>query len=322
MDILSAIKKNKVAVVAGRDYFSQLNSVRIAVKHQGIFPNPQQWYRVGEITYEYVSEWCQDYLGLSLDELDESALIKDREVKEWYDKAKNAFRQGQYKECLEHLAYATKSLFRSNRALRNLSVGNPNAEDAIKLAAFGVHANDYLALQEFLPSFRFRAADKIYVVKWDQKKYGHPGNWTKTSAEFSLKTFVNMALRIQDAEWIPGAIGFDLLYEHEITALVDDVEITQEKPGSTLASICSPERVVVRILKRNESLRCRVSPKERSWHGGLLSHLEPQIFSIFIDDPLFWGEVQADKVHVTCVPKDNELVRDYFPDLPEIEYKP
>jgi hypothetical protein len=137
--------------VAGRDYFSQLNRVRTDIKHHGIFPDPQQWFRVGERTWAYVSSWCQEYLGLSLDDLDESALISDPDVKRHYDAAVEAFYRDLFKGALEHLAYASDALFKSNRALRNLIVGLPRAEDAIKLAAFGVHANDYLALQEFLP---------------------------------------------------------------------------------------------------------------------------------------------------------------------------
>jgi hypothetical protein len=98
MDILSAIQKVPGAVIAGRDYFSQLNSVRNSLKHQGIFPDPQQWYRVGERTYDYVSEWCQRNLGLSLDELDESALIANQEVKEFYAKAIEAFQRSSIKK--------------------------------------------------------------------------------------------------------------------------------------------------------------------------------------------------------------------------------
>ncbi len=116
MDILSAIKKNQGAVVAGRDYFSQLNSVRNSLKHQGIFANQQDWYRVGERTYDHVSEWCQQYLGLSLNELDESALIANQDVKELSDTAKDLFQQGQHKRCLEHLALAAEYLFKSNQA--------------------------------------------------------------------------------------------------------------------------------------------------------------------------------------------------------------
>ena len=169
MQYFPAIRKeHPTEAVVGREYFSQLNRVRTDIKHHGIFPDPNQWYRVGERTFDYVSKWCQQYLGLSLDELDESALIGNKEVKEFYDKAIEAFQQEHYKESLEYLAYAAETLFRSNQALRNLSVGNPRAEDAIKLAAFGVHANDYLALQEFLPSFRYKPAQKQKIVKWKQ----------------------------------------------------------------------------------------------------------------------------------------------------------
>jgi hypothetical protein len=66
MGILSEIKKDMGAAVPHRDYFSRLNTVRKAIKHEGVFPDPQQWYRVGELAYEYVSEWCQKYLGLSV----------------------------------------------------------------------------------------------------------------------------------------------------------------------------------------------------------------------------------------------------------------
>src|SRR5258707_5796629 len=37
--------------VHGKDYFSSLNRVRVDIKHYGIFPDPRQWARVGEITY-------------------------------------------------------------------------------------------------------------------------------------------------------------------------------------------------------------------------------------------------------------------------------
>jgi hypothetical protein len=215
MDYFPAIQKtHQDGEVPGRDFFSKLNSVRVNIKHLGVFPDPQQWYRVGERTYDYVSGWCQQYLELSFEELDQSALIVDQSVKDFFDHSKNAFQQKQYKESLEYLAYAMQTLFNSNKALRNLVVGAPRAEDAIKLATFGVHANDYLALQEFLPGVINR--ENNLVTMWDQKKFGHPGNWREDAVEFALKTFIEVALRIQNATWIPGAIEFDSLYEHKI----------------------------------------------------------------------------------------------------------
>jgi hypothetical protein len=323
MDYFPEIKKehpNKP--VAGQPYFSQLNSVRIGIKHEGNFPEPNQWKRVGERTYEYVSEWCQEYLGLSLDELDESVLIRDEKVKEWHKKAKEALEHGQFRESLEHLAYATEALFSSNRALRGLIIGKSRAEDAIKLAAFGVHANDYLALQEFLPSLVLKRGHDQPVVKWEQDEYGHPGNWTRYAAEFALKTFVDVALRIQDADWIPGAIEFDILYEHKITALEDGVEITQDKTATASKDLLNPERVVIKTLNKGESLRGWVKPKSpRNILESLFGQERP-VYSIITSDPQFYGEFEADKVCIICVPKDNDFVREHFRDLPEVEYKP
>ncbi len=62
-----------------------------------MFPDPKQWFRVGEKTRSYVSIWCGKYLSISLDDLDESDMISDPKVKKQYDIAKKAFVKGDYK---------------------------------------------------------------------------------------------------------------------------------------------------------------------------------------------------------------------------------
>jgi len=205
--------------VAGQDYFSQLNDVRVGVKHKGIFPDPKQWLRVGDKVYSYISEWCSSYLKISFDELDESDMITDSDVKRQYDAARDALVRGAFKSALEALALGLYLLFDRNRALRSLHVGIPLAEDALKLSAFGVHANEFLMLQEFLPTVSYSTVDGKERVSWEREKYGHPANWRKDAVGFCLKTFVRVALCIQDAEWIPGPIDFETVYEHKVTAL-------------------------------------------------------------------------------------------------------
>jgi len=302
--------------VPGRDYFSQLNQVRIGIKHTGIFPDPKQWFRVGETTRSYVSTWCDKYLGISLDGLDESDMISDADVKKQYDIAKQAFTDGDYKGVLENLSIALHLLFESNRALHDLQVGTPRAEDALKLSAFGVHANEFLALQEFLPHC-YSGTE----VHWKQEQFGHPANWRRDAAEFCLRVFVSVALRIQDAQWIPGAVEFDFVYEHKVTALVDNVEIVQERSKGLLGP---KEKVVVRMLKKGESIRGRVKKEGDPITAALLGkEYKPvlRFMSHHYGEPSIFGEIEADKVHITCVPRDNGIFREYFPDLSEIEYK-
>ena len=307
--------------VPGRDYFAQLNTVRNNIKHHGIFPDMQQWHRVAERTYEYISVWCEKYLSISIDDLDESALISNADVKILVNKAKEKLNQGDYKGVLEEVAFAMQTLFDSNKALRNLVVGHARAEDAIKLSAFGVHSNDFLALQEFLPSLIYRpgGAGRLFI-KWSQGKFGHPANWTQSTAEFSLRTFVNVTLRIQDAEWIPGAIDFSFVYEHRITAKVDGVEIVQERRRGGLLG--SSERVVVRTLRQGESIRGDVTEKRDSWLAMLEGREPEHVLSIHNFDGGIWGEVEADKVDVTCVPRNRPFVQEHFPDLSELDYNP
>jgi hypothetical protein len=307
--------------VAGRDYFSQLNEVRIGIKHKGIFPETKQWFRVGEKTYSYVAIWCQRYLHISLDDLDESDMITDPDVKKQYDLAKISLDQGDYKGVLENLALALYSLFESNQALRNLRVGKVRAEDALKLSAFGVHANEFLALQEFLPCVRYSNIDNQVTIDWEQEIFGHPANWNHDTAEFCLKTFVSIALRIQDAEWIPMALDFNLVYEHKITALVDDVNIVQERliKGMAKALIGPTEKVVVHTLKKGESMRGEVTKKDDL--ASLFGREHKPILHFMNYKESIWGDIEADKVSITCVPRDAKIVREYFPNLPEFEYK-
>jgi len=301
--------------VEGKEFFNQLNRVRNAIKHEGIFPDPQQWSRVGERTYDYVSTWCKQYLDCELDELDESTLISNQEIKQYFNLAQQAYRQDKYREVLENLALAAHALFRSNSVLRGLVVGNSRAEDALKLSAFGVHANDYLGLQEFLPQVVERQRGTV-EVKWEQEKFGHPGNWRKEAADFCLRTFLHIALCIQDAEWIPGAIDFHVLYDHKVVALEDGVEIWVEEGRS----FEQKRKKVVRSLQRGDCLRGYV----RRGQGFLVDTLfkeeqESVLWFANIEDS-FFGYIPSNKVRVTCVPKDLPLVAQYFPNLPELDY--
>ena len=325
MDYLAALKKlHPEREVKGRPYFNQLNRARVDIKHYGIIPNATDWARVADNVYNYIFDFCIDYLGISLDDLDESILLASATVKRWYDQARTARAAGKYREVLEYLAWAMFCLFKESAGLRGLSVGQADASAAIKLTGFGVHANDYLALQEFLPEVQ-EQSDETLKVNWHQSKYGHPGNWREDAASFCLETFLDVALKIQTARWIPGAIDFMLLYEQQVTAIQDEVEIWRSKTGGTLYLPKDEEdKVVVRRLKRGEVIRGHVSRHVRTNREAMSGIPVQDVLSIisFASGELEDGFVEASAVKVTCVPHDNNLVRQYFSDLPEIPWEP
>ena|SRR5436305_9502354 len=53
-----------------RGYMMTLNNVRVALKHFGVRPDSKQWANVSQTTYEYIADWCTDYLQVNYDELD------------------------------------------------------------------------------------------------------------------------------------------------------------------------------------------------------------------------------------------------------------
>jgi hypothetical protein len=321
--------------VEGKEFLRQLNEARIGIKHIGNFPDPKQWARVGERIFERISKWCGEYLGVSLDDLDESALLKSVTVKAYFDSAKAAMTDHKYEEVLIQIGKALHTVFDENSALFGFDVGIAKPEDAIRLAGFGVHANDYLALQEFLPEID-KGSEGRLRHKWKQGQFGHPGNWRKDAAEFCLSAFLDVALKIQDARWIPGAVRFDTLYKFRITALRDGVEVWtyREKPqrgGSGLAGLSKlleapPSKEPYRVLNKGDSLWGRVeavrsdSPQDRlraALGGGPLPIAVIKI-TTFKDPRIAY--VAADAVKVTCVPR--ESWKEYIPDLPEIEWTP
>jgi hypothetical protein len=169
MDYFESFKTAKNTEVYAREYFRNLNTTRNALKHQGLFPDNRQWARVGETSFQHITKWCWDYLGESFTELDESTLLLNASVKQLYDEARQSARNKDYKTTLEKLALALSIVFEENSALRGFEAGNSNAEDAIRVVGFGVHGNDFLALQQFLPHvsrFWFGLTAKTYV-KWD-----------------------------------------------------------------------------------------------------------------------------------------------------------
>jgi hypothetical protein len=328
MDYLSALRTlHPERDVKGRRYFDQLNRVRVDIKHYGVFPDAKQWARVADNVYTYISELCSEYLDVSLDDLDESMLLTSTTVKGWYDQARTARADGKYREALECLAQAMFFLFKENARLRYLSVGRANPTDAIKLTGFGVHANDYLALQEFLPEVQ-ETSDDTPKVTWKQGEYGHPGNWREDAASFCLKTFLDIALKIQSARWIPGAISFVFLYEYQVTAMRDVVEIWRPKSGP-FPSKDKSDKEPVRTLRKGETIRGQVSRyKEPRMMEAIIGGPDEDILYIMWSSSSIWasppgsGYVETSAVKVTCVPRDNNLVHEYFPDLQEIAWEP
>ena len=328
MDYFEPIKEGKHPASRrhGKEYCRQLNQVGNDIKHLGILPNARQWGSVGEKLYTIVSAWCSEYLGATLEDMDLSDLLKNSNVRMSVRTAKQAITNGAFRDALISIAQGMYYLFKDNPALLNVIVGFPRAEDAIKLAGFGVHANDFLTLQQFLP--RVTAYSGELECHWNQEEFGHPGNWRKEAAEFCLKTFLDLALKIQDAEERPTPIPFGLVYLHKLTALVDGVKIWSlpwnviQMPDQTQS--VQPEvkqnRKLWKTLNTGESIVTYLR-KPDPIQETLPQYIDSGEF-IFNIDFLEFGAVAKKDVKVTCVPTAN--ASQMLPDvvLTEIDWEP
>ena len=338
MDYFDPLEKAQKKSAHGREYFRQLNGVRNLLKHQGLYPDAKQWSRVGEIVFQHVNKWCWDFLTTSFADLDESALLAEVNVKHLYDESKEIAASGNFKGALEKIALALSLVFSGNAALRGLEAGHPSSDDAIRLAGFGVHANDFLALQQFLP-YVSSWGDKKGVPQWKQSMFGHPGNWTERNVDFCLKTFVDVAVKIQGAQYVPKAWERIMLYDQQIEALKDGViiwnEVKRDSKGRLLTGFeaFAPGEVqkeTVRTLKLGETLQVVASIATESSGSSMQDALmgggvkNPKVLTVMKleKDAFLMGKVFAEEVKVTCVPKEADYIKQYFGWLPTFEWEP
>lgn len=327
VECLNLIKVKERAAEKPTTYFRDLNEVRDSLKHVGILPNTRQWGQVGQDTYEKLSLVCHVCIGRSLDEIDESALLRDEEVRRYFNIARDAAAAGQFMQTLKEVGKALCVLLDANTAVGGITVGEAKAEDAIKLSGFGIPANEFLRLQEFLPRV-FRLGEGPFTITWKQSEFGHPGNWREDAAQFCLETFLHIAPLIQDAKWIPGAIEFRYLYEYKITSKEENIEIWEEVQLATDYDETEKTKRKVGQLQKGESKTFSAfhQPLVSSWYddrtGSFLKIVELQddsrMHGLGLPEPRRF--VEFDKVTISCIP--NALALDRLPNLTDIPWRP
>jgi hypothetical protein len=318
-------------------YFQQLNAARNGLKHTGNLPNTSQWASVADDVLDKLSSICEATLQVSLDAVDESELLRDNDTKAYLQAAKRARDSGDFKLALEEIARALCTSF-LNMPGTMFNVGCPKAEDALKLTAFGVPANDFLRLQEFLPAMcdypstesnRVNAPD----ISWKQNGFGHPGNWRKEVVDFCLSACLDVALRIQNAPEIPYAIPFEYEYDYKVTAIKDNVEVWDDLIEEQLEQIppfdenepnVRPFRESKRRLAKGESIilsgktRPLVS-NDRALDGRPIKRLQVSTNDLQGIYPHGKAEfVNLEQVQIICVPKGSGSL----PDIPYEEDDP
>jgi hypothetical protein len=133
----------------GSTFISQLNKARTGFKHAGIFPDPRQWYRVIENTWDWLDQWCALYLGARINEIDVGELLEHTPVRDLYGRAKTLCGGGHYKESLELLGNALLLVLKDVPRVVFPVVGprhqnQPIINQALHLTAFGVNPSDFL----------------------------------------------------------------------------------------------------------------------------------------------------------------------------------
>src|SRR6266481_1777333 len=322
-------------------YFKQLNDTRNSLKHSGVLPNIGYWGSVASDVFEKLSSLCYATLAISLDDVDESELLINDEARTHLSAAKQARAAQDFKLAIEEIGKALFVSLDDAPDVGKIQVGQAKAEDALKLTAFGISANDFLRFQEFLPMVSgypliLTGKRQPPDVDWKQNGFGHPGNWNDDVAGFCISTYLSVALGIQNAPPIPHAREFSRLYECKVTAIEDQVEVWKDfvDPEQQMTQVYSnnarPFRTHVRFLKKGESVIVSVHAKPLVSHDLSLSgkpikrvRISPDQKRRFLETFSPGSElaefVNLACVNITCVPQ--EWTEEQSLGLPEIPWE-
>jgi len=240
MQIASAVNsKDSARPLPGLDYLRSLNEARVSFKHRGNPPSSQVWHRVTEKVYDYIDQWCRMYLQRSFENVQLEQLLAREVVRGRFQSAKAKYGVEDYKGALEDLALeivptTPYPILRGSRT-----------EQAVNLLGYGVHAGDFLRLRQLLPAVELGDESGVLEVKWELRVTGHPGNWTKENVKFCLDSVLDIALKTQNAPWVPRPFRFREIYDDVITPKDEDANlfcVTVHDIGSfrSLRQLCIP----------------------------------------------------------------------------------
>jgi hypothetical protein len=203
------------------DKFDQMNRLRVAFKHHGNLPEVSSTFNLYSDVVDLLNGICSHLIGIALVEINHSAAIKDELARNRLVHAEQLIHVGDYKKALETISLALSQAFSSLNLPTYMNPGKASSEDALLLSGRGVDPASFLTMQKLLPFAH------IYVdndeVKWELRKTGHKGNWTKEDTEFCLRTAISTIVRLQSAQEMPIPQGFYDWFD-------DVVEILSEAP--------------------------------------------------------------------------------------------
>jgi hypothetical protein len=151
---------------------------------------------------------------------------------------------------------------------------------------------------------------------------------------------VDVAVKIQGTQWILGALERHVLYDQQIEAVRDGVEIWTEVQRDSRGNLLGFEasqsgetrKEVVRVLKRGETFRGSASiAKERPSNSSLAALMggsvkNPKVLQVSAlgkdGEDILYGKVLAADVRVTYVPKNADYINKYFAGLPTFDWEP
>jgi len=259
-----------------------LNSIRVAIKHLGVFPDPTTSSHFPNVVGDLLEQLCNTYLDCDLGSLSLASMIESDTVKALVLEAEQAITDEDYKVAIEKLAFAMcrlagmDSVFAQALVERKRGVEQPaqmrfspetdTIDFTVKLIQHGVDPYLYRRFKTLTPAVWTGIGDTSPEFKWSHD-FGHPANWTLKNAQFCLEFCVDSALKFQRRpQYEIDLVHYMYVYEDILQPVGEEASVWDRpsEPMPGVAAAPDGERKVLRTLKKGERITGLVPDPDES----------------------------------------------------------
>ena len=278
LGILNTLNKNKKSI-ANSSEIQQLNSIRVQIKHKGIFPDRSTYGDTFAAVESSLHRACKEYLEIDLSDVSLKDSINDEEIRTLVESAEGHANEENFEEALKDAARCMYRIAESGdvfvqKLFRTRSDNKSEAEEPIlpriwsienlvRSIEHGIDIGAYRTFKQITPQIGIGIDGESEEVLWGHD-FGHEKNWNYHNVRYCIDFCIESAIKFQEHR----EHGLSLVHYYEayvdiVTARRDGVEVWNG-PKELVKFVPDNVVKVVAHLEAGEQIEGCILPRETS----------------------------------------------------------
>lgn len=270
-DYYEKIEAHLKTKIPYRKEIEKLNRARVDIKHHGIYKRFEDYE--GELAYlpYFFDELTEKAFNLRFAEISLASMIQNSKIKEKILEAERALRAGNFKECVEKIAWARHDMighrFIAGGPLHEAFGVVPKDKTAVVYENLSDTANSMVLLQFGIDTAKFRYYSSLLpevFYSWNKKKYelnwysgySHEKNWAWQLLQKTLDYFIELAVKVSQKSIYESLKSDSDCFEYTIRPKGDRLDFYEySSVRSPVSDLFTPQ--VVYTLSKGQVLKSR-----------------------------------------------------------------